>query len=246
VGLAIAAAEDSTTVIDEALTVAKLMTVPGIRDLEQARDLADGVARLDAAYNAQKADAPLRVHPSVVLRRLENIARALRDRRLPTKRALKSPGVAAALSHAGVDVFNRLFEENRIDRARQKGARAKPMELIEEASYGQGLHFVDKAIKRIRAFEAERRGRSGVRLGRHADDAKTKLVAEAAGLFWAVTGQHPTRRGEGPLTAFELFLELMFAGRTGNNGRALARRWRRHMAERDRGRNVVQRPSAAA
>jgi hypothetical protein len=120
------------------------------------------------------------------------------------------------------------------------------MELIEGDSYGLGLHFVDKAIKRVRALEAERRGQRGVHLGRIADTAKTDAVCQFAKLVQVFTGQQPTCRGKGRLTAFEGFLQAIFAKESKSNGRALAMRWRRHQAARSGRQNDVPPTFAAA
>jgi hypothetical protein len=240
-----AAAEDSTTIIDEALA-AKLAAVLDIQDPEQAKDLADDAARLLATRCAPTADAPPRVHPSTVLRRLENIRRRLQDRRLPTRRVLASPGVKAALDRAGVDVLAK------IRRTHRKGARGAALAAIEGENFGIAERYVDEAIKHVRTLAAERRGQRGVHLGRIADVAKTKAVADAAFMFWSHKGQQPTCRGAGPLTTFERFLELLLAEWTGSNGRALARRWRRFVVAQGRctgtseGQNGGQRSSTAA
>jgi hypothetical protein len=75
---------------------------------------------------------------------------------------------------------------------------------------------------------------------------KTTAVLALANLYWIYTGEPPTRRGEGQLTHFERFLEAALGDLTGNTGRALARRWRRKIAEQARGQNGVPNTGAAA
>jgi hypothetical protein len=237
-------------VMNKALA-ASLAAALDIRDQEQAEDLADAVAQVRAAYIASTADAPRRVPAYVVRRRLESIARALRGPRPrpPTRRALASPGVAAALRRAGFDVVERTVKKPAIkERALRegigsqtllKGARAKSREAIENENFAKALTYVAEAIRRVRSLETKQRGKRDVHLGRHADDAKTTAVIALAKLYQLYTGAHPTRRGAGPLTRFEQLLDAALGDLTRNNGRALARRWRRHAAAQGGGQNGV-------
>jgi len=247
-GLAMAESENSTadpTVMDEALA-AELAAVLGVSVPEEAEILSASVAGLRDWYIAVALHARPRLRPSVAKRRLENIDKALQQRRRPRRRAVINPNVQPLLKQGGVERLEKLIADHGRDRARQKGARAKAAEAIEAENFGVARHYTTKAIEIVRSLVEQQRGRPGVSLGRIADTAKTDFVCRLAKLHLLFTGERPTRSGKRGLTRFERFVELALGDLTGNTGPALAMRWRRHEVREHAVQNGVCSSSTAA